>query len=79
MLDIDSKLWTWIAGDSIYSFWTNTASPNGIYGSQGITAPENKPGARYSHSVAYDETNKFVYVFGGVGFAQQDDGCNYEH
>ncbi|MBI2441474.1 MAG: fibronectin type III domain-containing protein, partial [Lentisphaerae bacterium] len=52
--------WTWIKGA------TNTAQ-NGTYGTQGVPAPANTPGARES-AVSWTDGSGAVWLFGGYGY-----------
>jgi len=50
--------WTWVSGD-------NTTGVAGVYGTVGVAAAGNKPGARYGHGVAIDASGDF-WLFGGL-------------
>lgn len=52
--------WSWVAGDSAQDY-------NGVYGTQGVPAPGNKPGARYACSGA-SAGDGDLWLFGGVGY-----------
>jgi N-acetylneuraminic acid mutarotase len=52
--------WSWVAGDSTQDY-------NGVYGTQGVPAPGNKPGARYACSGALAGDGG-LWLFGGVGY-----------
>jgi hypothetical protein len=52
--------WTWVGG-------SNVGRQNGVYGSQGIPAAANVPGARYSATSWIDSSGSF-WLFGGQGF-----------
>jgi N-acetylneuraminic acid mutarotase len=58
--DPSSGLWTWVSGD-------NVALQYGVYGTRGVAAASNKPGARYS-SVSWIDTYGNLWLFGGVGY-----------
>ena len=58
--DIATGEWTWISG-------SNIIDQNGIYGTQGITAPTNVPGARQAGISWIDNSNDF-WMLGGYGF-----------
>ncbi|MBL0152786.1 MAG: hypothetical protein IPP93_04595 [Chitinophagaceae bacterium] len=51
--------WTWVNGDDF-------AGSSGVYGTLGISAPENQPGARYA-GVSFTDTNGDFWLFGGTG------------
>lgn len=56
-----SGLWTWMKGDDI---------PNqyGIYGIQGVSSPNNKPGARYN-SMTWTDVPGNLWLFGGLQYS----------
>lgn len=56
--NITSNQWTWVSGDNI----TNQAA---VYGTQGVSAPANKPGAKIG-SVAWIDNNGYIWIFGGA-------------
>lgn len=58
--------WTWIGG-------SNTTDSAGIYGTQGITAPENLPGAR-SYATSWTDSAGNLWLFSGEG--HDDVGVN---
>lgn len=51
--------WSWVSGSS-------TADVVGVYGSQGVAAPGNTPGARFQ-SVGWIDGADHIWVFGGYG------------
>jgi N-acetylneuraminic acid mutarotase len=53
-------LWTWISG------W-NIGGTTGVYGTQGVAAAGNMPGAR-SGSVSWIDSGGNLWLFGGLGF-----------
>lgn len=53
--------WTWVSGD-------NATGQVGVYGTKGLPAADNKPGARYSPAMWTDAGGN-VWLFGGTGFA----------
>lgn len=55
--DISNNQWTWIGG-------TQTSSPGGTYGVQGVFTSSVVPPGRYGHTVWADNHNK-IWVFGG--------------
>lgn len=55
-----TKQWTWIGGDS-------TVDAKGVYGTQGVAATGNVPGARL-YSVGWTDTGGNLWLFGGEGF-----------
>jgi len=52
-----TKQWTWAAG-------SNTANQPGVYGTQGVSAASNTPGARDS-PVAWTDSSGNLWLFGG--------------
>jgi N-acetylneuraminic acid mutarotase len=58
--------WTWINGDN------NTVN-TGIYGTQGISNPTNKPGSRYPGNSWVDANGNF-WMFGGEGYSSAGFG-----
>lgn len=52
--------WTWVSGSSI-------PNQNGVYGTQGIAAPGNNPGARAS-AVTWTDAAGNLWLFGGDGY-----------
>jgi PASTA domain len=56
-------LWTWMSG-------SNTANASGIYGTQGIAANSNVPGAR-TGSATWTDASGALWLFGGMGFDSQ--------
>ena len=52
--------WTWVAG-------SNTANAVGIYGTAGVSASTNMPGAR-QNAVTWKDSSGNVWLFGGTGY-----------
>ena len=50
--------WTWVSG-------SNTGNGSGVYGSEGVEATTNVPGAR-EQSVGWTDTSGNLFLFGGV-------------
>jgi hypothetical protein len=59
-VNAQSNQWTWVAGD-------NTYNQAGVYGSTGVAASTNKPGARQNAATWTDASGNF-WMFGGFGF-----------
>jgi hypothetical protein len=57
-----TQQWTWVGG-------SNTPNAVGVYGTQGIAAAGNVPGARMAGSVWLDAGGN-VWLFGGLGLEQ---------
>jgi len=51
--------WTWVSG-------SNLTEQSGTYGSRGIAAPGNVPGARYQ-ALSWIDTSGNLWIFGGLG------------
>jgi hypothetical protein len=62
----DGANWTWVSG-------SNEASPYGTYGTKGIAAPGNVPGARWA-SVPWRDASGNLWFFGGLGYGASDYG-----
>jgi N-acetylneuraminic acid mutarotase len=62
--DPGSGVWTWISGSS------STAAP-GSYGTKGIAASSNTPGAR-EQAVGWLDSSGNFWLFGGFGFDSSD-------
>lgn len=58
--DVSTGLWTWLSGDS-------TLSQGGIYGTKGMAASANTPGARSSATARLDRSGNLL-LFGGWGY-----------
>ena len=58
--------WTWIKG-------SKTANQTAVYGTKGIAAAGNRPGARYEFSSTTDAAGNF-WVFGGSGMSSVGSG-----
>ena len=64
--DKSTGLWTWMSGD-------NTANQYGSYGTQGIAAASNLPGARQV-CISWADTNGNLWLYGGEGNAENNGG-----
>jgi hypothetical protein len=58
--DPSTNKWTWIKGDDDIEL-------TGVYGTKGIPAATNKPGARYVSS-SWTDHNGNLWLFGGYGY-----------
>lgn len=58
--------WKWVSGSS-------SVNQLGVYGTQGVTAATNVPGARYSAAAWYDLSGNF-WLFGGEGYDATGNG-----
>jgi N-acetylneuraminic acid mutarotase len=56
-----TKQWTWVSG-------SNVGNGNPVYGTQGVAAPANVPGAR-SGAVSWTDSSGNFWLFGGGGYA----------
>lgn len=57
--DHSTGLWTWVSGD-------NFPFSNGIYGTQGVAGPNNRPGSRQRFITRTEASGKLL-LFGGEG------------
>ncbi|MCL4809512.1 MAG: hypothetical protein KJ062_17245, partial [Thermoanaerobaculia bacterium] len=57
----DGTNWTWVSG-------SGNPYQAGLYGTKGVAAPENAPGARRS-SVSWTDASGNLWIFGGYGSA----------
>jgi len=62
-----NDLWMYSAGEWIWMSGSNVGNQNGIYGTVGLAAPANVPGAR-SLSVTWTDPSGNLWLFGGDGF-----------
>jgi N-acetylneuraminic acid mutarotase len=56
-----SNEWTWVSG-------SGNATAKGIYGTQGVAAATNVPGAREARPSTWTDANGNLWLFGGYGF-----------
>ena len=71
MFNVSTNEWTWMSGQSAYPCTTangNCDGALGVYGTLGVPAAENYPGARWFASGWKDRSGNF-WVFGGEGNA----------
>jgi N-acetylneuraminic acid mutarotase len=61
----DGTNWTWISGN-------NLRNQEGIYGTQGVPAAGNIPGARY-FSISWIDSSNNLWLFGGWGYDSLGD------
>lgn len=61
--DPGANMWTWVKGPSV-------VNQPGVYGEQGVAAPENTPGAR-SNAVTWTDRAGRFWLFGGSGIDAQ--------
>ena len=61
--------WTWVKG-------SNISNQNGTYGTQGVAAASNMPGAREFNTCWKDLTGKF-WLFGGEGYDISSTATNH--
>jgi N-acetylneuraminic acid mutarotase len=62
---VSANQWTWMGGAS-------TINGSGVYGSPGVAAAGNAPGARVTALAWTDSTGNF-WLFGGYGYDQSDN------
>jgi N-acetylneuraminic acid mutarotase len=63
-----TKQWTWMSGSS-------TANATGVYGTLGVPAAANVPGAR-SYAVSWIDSGGNLWLFGGLGTDSSGAGGN---
>ena len=63
---VSSQVATWMHGDKV-------ANPFGVYGTQGIPDPANKPGGRQG-AVSFTDAGNNFWLFGGYGGSAIDEG-----
>ncbi len=56
-----AQQWTWVGG-------SNTTNQNGVYGTKGVAAASNQPGARQG-SISWTDASGNIWLFGGQGYA----------
>ena len=61
MYDPISNGWTWIKGPGLLL-------QSGVYGTLGVPAANNNPGARSWGSISWTDTNGNFWLFGGQGY-----------
>src|SRR6266403_3233560 len=59
-------VWTWMSG-------ANVVNQTGVYGTQGVAAATNVPGARWS-SAAWTDLSGNFWIFGGEGYDSTGNG-----
>jgi Galactose oxidase, central domain len=64
--NVTTKEWTWTSG-------SNTVNQPAVYGTQGLAAATNVPGAAWS-SAAWTDLSGNFWLFGGQGFDSTGDG-----
>ena len=63
----DGINWIWVSG-------SNTGDQNGVYGTKGLAAPGNVPGARWG-SVSWIDSSGNLWIFGGIGCTYASSCC----
>jgi len=64
--NIASNTWTWMKGD-------NVTNQIGVYGTAGVSADANKPGARF-RSYTWKDPSGLLWLYGGNGYGSSLDG-----
>ncbi len=64
--NVTTKRWTWLSGDS-------SVNKPAVYGTQGVGATTNKPGAR-SSNISWKDKNGNLWLWGGYGFTSNSIG-----
>jgi len=60
--------WAWIRGPGI-------SNQYGIYGTQGISSPNNNPGCRGYGIMSWVDSSNNLWFFGGYGYSANQNGC----
>jgi hypothetical protein len=75
--DPATNMWAWMGGlntVSVCNVGGNAACP-GVYGTQGIPAPDNGPGSRFD-AASWTDSCGDLWLFGGSGFDSLGNGGN---
>jgi len=65
--------WTWMGGSNTIPFWGNqTTGVPGVYGTLGVPAATNTPGARDS-AVSWVDGSGNLWLYGGEGFDEESN------
>jgi len=64
--EFKAGVWTWMSG-------ANVVNQTGVYGTQGVGAATNVPGARWS-SAAWTDASGNLWLFGGQGYDSTGNG-----
>jgi hypothetical protein len=59
--DTDTSQWTWVSG-------SNSANESGVYGTKGVPAAANVPGARAGAIGWINPLHDELWIFGGAGY-----------
>jgi alpha-tubulin suppressor-like RCC1 family protein/beta-lactam-binding protein with PASTA domain len=62
----DGDNWIWVSG-------SNARNQYGVYGTKGVAASDNAPGARYG-SISWMDASGNLWLFGGSGYAVSGSG-----
>jgi N-acetylneuraminic acid mutarotase len=68
--------WAWISGSSTFpacASSTSSCGQPGVYGTKGVAAPGNVPGAR-GQSIGWTDSSGNLWLFGGSGYDSTDTG-----
>lgn len=65
-IGILNDLWEYSGGEWIWMSGSNTVSQLGVYGTKGVPAPNDIPGAR-TNAVSWTDKNGALWLFGGQG------------
>lgn len=67
----DGTRWTWVSGDT-------TGNQAGVYGTRGVAADANKPGARYRQVSWTDSSGNFLFFGGDYSNAPLSDQWKFD-
>ncbi len=68
VIDDLNDLWKYSNGEWIWMSGSNQTEQPGSYGTQGVAAPGNTPGARYG-AASWTDSSGNLWLFGGLGVA----------
>lgn len=66
--------YTNFTGIEICALYKDYPSRNGNYGEMGVPSPSNYPGGRSQIQSTYNKTTNTLWVFGGWGYDETDQG-----
>lgn len=65
-----NDLWMYNITTGWWMLLSTGNSAYGVYGTKGLAASGYWPGARYQHSMDFDNSNRSLFLFGGQGYAE---------
>jgi len=67
--DVAADMWTWMAGTNLTDLFGVEGTTHGVYGTKGVPASANTPGARYK-ACSWTDASGNLWLFGGLGFPE---------